>query len=123
MSGIKYIVSQCQPSISGSVGRIQFDRSAQQWCRCFRVETLQVLPALEDMIIGGPELRRFALRPLGTTRCEAASESGNNRRDNLVLDGKDVFKSPIIALSPEMLPRGNFDQLCAHPHSATRLGY
>ena len=109
MSGIEYIVTHCQPSTSRGVGGIQFDRSAQQWCGRFRIETLQLLPALEEVIIGSPELRRFALRLLGATRCKPANETGHNRRNNLVLDGKYGFKIPIVALSPEMLPGGHFD--------------
>ena len=41
---------------------------------------------------------------------------------NLVLDGRDVFKSPIIALGPEMLPRGNFDQLRESMANRVRVG-
>src|SRR6266404_3741825 len=92
--------------------RIQFDRAAQKrFGRRRVVLSGQTLSSLEEIVVGGPILCRLASRFVRAVGSQSPHQGSNNSVCYLILDGKDVLKLSIVALSPEVCPGGNLDQL------------
>ena len=86
----------------------------------------QLTPSLvsqQNQIIGGNAGGPLASGDLSAGVLQPARKGRDDRPDDLVLQGEDVFEFTVVALGPETVTARGIEKLDGHPHPAADLAH
>ena len=116
-------VGRCKMRVGQRVLRVELDCLLEEGgglCVVLLRQPVELIQALQQVIVGRQDLRRLAFRALQNVGFDAPDQGGDNGPRDLVLDREDVLHVAVIALRPEMGPGLRVDQLDGYAHTVHR---